>query len=64
MLFRSLIVRQSSLSAAVNLLLAGAKTPPPVENVLAIAKQFEDYVFGKQPMGSVQDMENDIPQVD
>lgn len=59
-----LIVRQSSLSAAVNLLLAGAKTPPPVENVLAIAKQFEDYVFGKQPLGTVHDMENDIPQVD
>lgn len=59
-----LIVRQSSLSAAVNLLLAGAKTPPPVENVLSIAKQFEDYVFGKQPVGSFNDMENDIPQVD
>lgn len=59
-----LIVRQSSLSAAVNLLLAGAKTPPPVENVLAIAKQFEDYVFGKQALGPVSEMENDFPQVD
>lgn len=59
-----LIVRQSSLSAAVNLLLAGAKTPPPVENVLAIAKQFEDYVFGKQAPGPISEMENDFPQVD
>ena len=59
-----LIVRQSSLSAAVNLLLAGAKTPPPVENVLAIAKQFEDYVFGKQALGPISEMENDFPQVD
>jgi len=59
-----LIVRQSSLSAAVNLLLAGAKTPPSVENVLAIAKQFEDYVFGKQAPGPISEMENDFPQVD
>ena len=59
-----LIVRQSSLSAAVNLLLAGAKTPPPVENVLAIAKQFEDYVFGKQALGPISEMENNFPQVD
>jgi hypothetical protein len=59
-----LIVRQSSLSAAVNLLLAGAKTPPPVENVLALAKQFEDFVFGKQPLGPISEMENDFPQVD
>ena len=59
-----LIVRQSSLSAAVNLLLAGAKTPPPVENVLAVAKQFEDYVFGKQALGPISEMENNFPQVD
>ncbi|CAB4132476.1 hypothetical protein UFOVP248_40 [uncultured Caudovirales phage] len=59
-----LIVRQSSLSAAVNLLLAGAKTPPPVENVLAIAKQFEDYVFGKQALGPISEMSDDFPQVD
>ena len=59
-----LIVRQSSLSAAVNLLLAGAKTPPPVENVLAIAKQFEDYVFGKQAPGPISEMSDDFPQVD
>lgn len=59
-----LIVRQSSLSAAVNLLLAGAKTPPLVENVLAIAKQFEDYVFGKQALGPISEMENNFPQVD
>jgi hypothetical protein len=59
-----LIVRQSSLSAAVNLLLAGAKTPPPVENVLALAKQFEDFVFGKQALGPISEMENDFPQVD
>ena len=59
-----LIVRQSSLSAAVNLLLAGAKTPPSVENVLAVAKQFEDYVFGKQALGPISEMENNFPQVD
>jgi len=59
-----LIVRQSSLSAAVNLLLAGAKTPPPVENVLALAKQFEDFVFGKQALGPISEMSDDFPQVD
>ena len=59
-----LIVRQSSLSAAVNLLLAGAKTPPSVESVLAVAKQFEDYVFGKQALGPISEMSDDFPQVD
>jgi hypothetical protein len=59
-----LIVRQSSLSASVNLLLAGAKTPPSVESVLAIAKQFEDYVFGKQALGPISEMSDDFPQVD
>jgi hypothetical protein len=59
-----LIVRQSSLSASVNLLLAGAKTPPSVESVLAVAKQFEDYVFGKQAPGPISEMSDDFPQVD
>jgi hypothetical protein len=59
-----LIVRQSSLSASVNLLLAGAKTPPSVESVLAVAKQFEDYVFGKQALGPISEMSDDFPQVD
>jgi hypothetical protein len=59
-----LIVRQSSLSASVNLLLAGAKTPPSIESVLAIAKQFEDYVFGKQALGPISEMSDDFPQVD
>lgn len=41
-----LIVRQSSLSSAANVLTAGAKTPPAADAVIAVAKQFESYVFG------------------
>lgn len=41
-----LIVRQSSLSAAVNTLTAGAKAPPAPEAVLALAEQYNAYVFG------------------
>lgn len=40
------IIRQSSLSTAVNILSVGAKTLK-VDDVLATAKVLEDYVFGK-----------------
>lgn len=40
------IVRQSSISAALNLYAMG-KTVPAVSDVLAVAKQFEAYVFDK-----------------
>jgi len=40
------IVRQSSISNAIELLSVGAKTPPSTELVLKEAKKFEDYVFG------------------
>jgi len=46
-----LIVRQSSVSSAVAMLTAGVKTPPSVEAVLDVAKQLEDYVFGKKSVG-------------
>lgn len=57
-----LIVRQSSLSSAVNTLTAGAKTPPSVDNILALAKTFEGYVFGTGASG-FDDMPNDIPDI-
>lgn len=40
------IVRQSTLGYAVNLLSAGAKAPPKVEDVFATAQKLQDYVFG------------------
>ena len=43
------IVRQSSISAAINLLGAGAKVPANLSLVLDTAKAFEDYVFGASP---------------
>jgi len=60
-----LIVRQSNVSSAVNLLVAGAKTPPKVADVLAVARELEDYVFGRNaaPMETASgfdDMDNDI----
>ena len=58
-----LIVRQSSLSSAVNTLVAGAKTPPSGDNVIALAKQFEGYVFGVEPAApkdlSIEAMQSD-----
>ena len=59
-----LIVRQSSLSSAVALLTVGAKTAPSAQAVVDIAKQFEDYVFGKQALGPISEMSDDFPQVD
>ena len=40
------IVRQSSLSAAASILSVGAKFPPKVADVIDVAKQFENFVFG------------------
>jgi hypothetical protein len=60
------IVKQSSLSAAVNVLTVGAKTPPSVDDVLSLADKFVDYVFDDNVnelslKTSVEDLTNDIP---
>jgi len=53
-----LIVRQSSLSSAVELLGAGKS----VEDVIATAKQFEAYVFSKSTgIDAINELEDDIP---
>lgn len=49
------IIRQSSLSTAVELLGQGSK----VEDVIATAKEFEAYVFAKEV--NFNDLEDDIP---
>ena len=52
------IIRQSSLSTAVELLGQGKS----VEDVIATAKQFEAYVFSKnQGIDAINDLEDDIP---
>ena len=55
------IIRQSSISSAVELLGTGAKTA----DVIATAKEFEAYVFAKEanPTKEVNfdDLEDDIP---
>lgn len=40
------IVRQSSISNAIANLSVGAKAPPKGDEVLSLAKSFEEYVFG------------------
>lgn len=47
-----LIVRQSSVSAAVAALSAGAKSTPKVDDVIDYAKKIEDFVFGKKSPGA------------
>ena len=58
-----LIVRQSSLSVAVQALLAGAKTPPNAEDIISLAKQLESYVFAEEvkTIPEISDLEDDIP---
>ena len=58
-----LIVRQSSVSSAVAMLCAGAKTPPSLEAVLATAKAFEAYVFGQEETAS-DFSDNEFPDVE
>lgn len=47
-----LIVRQSSLSSAVATLTAGAKAAPSADAVIALAKQYEAYVFDIKSPGA------------
>lgn len=61
-----LIVRQSSVSNAIEYLKANPKKVPTVQEVLMVAKQFEDYVFGKNQQeaaasSSLSEMKDDLP---
>lgn len=40
------IVRQSSIGAAIESLVVGAKTPPKTDEIISRAKEFEAFVFG------------------
>lgn len=59
-----LIVRQSSLSNAVEFLALNPKKVPTPQEVVEVAKFFESYVFGKQDTpnvdGPLEELENDI----
>lgn len=57
------IVRQSSVSAAVASLSVGAKSPLKPSDVIEVAKEYEAYVFGNDPMQQLLEMESDLPQV-
>jgi len=61
-----LIVRQSSLSAAVATLSVGAKALKPAD-VMAVAQQYSDFVFGVKDAGDTgfDDLPSfDVPEVD
>ncbi len=57
-----LIVRQSSVSNAVAYLALNAKKVPTVQEVVEVARYFEDYVFGRKEEvpGNIEDLESDI----
>jgi hypothetical protein len=55
-----MIVRQSSISSSISALTAEGKRPSVAE-VLAMAKEFENYVMDNKSVDSVADMEDDIP---
>lgn len=63
------IVRQSNISAAINMLSVGSKAPPKLAEVLEVAKELESYVFGDTaapaPDKSFADLEStdDFPDV-
>lgn len=61
---QTFIIKQSSIGHAVELLTTGAKTPPSVEDVLAVAQKFVDYVYGTNELAADilrPDEPNDIP---
>ncbi len=64
------IVRQSNITAAINLLSIGSKSPPKLDDILNTAKVFENHVFGtssdtvdvpKPPIRADDLPEDDIP---
>ena len=60
------IVKQSSLSAAVSILTVGAKAPPEVDAVIALADKFVEYVFNDDTKQltlntGIEDITDDIP---
>ena len=56
-----LIVRQSSISSAVAVLTTGAKSPPKSSDVIALAKEFEAYVFGMEAVDTGPTGFDDLP---
>ena len=56
-----LIVRQSSVSSACTVLTAGAKSPPKSSDVIALAKEFEAYVFGMEAVDTGPTGFDDLP---
>ncbi len=56
-----LIVRQSSVSSAVAVLTTGAKSPPKSSDVIALAKEFEAYVFGMEAVDTGPTGFDDLP---
>jgi hypothetical protein len=63
------IVRQSSISAAVNALSVGVKTGPKAEEVIDYARRLEAFVFESdqakatvsKDVGSIEELEEDLP---
>lgn len=56
-----MIVRQSSIASAIALLASNGGKKNTPEEVIAIAKQFETYVFNKEPVSFNNFPEDDIP---
>ena len=58
-----LIVRQSSLSSAIEHLKANTKKVPTIEEVISVARQFEDYVFGRvvNQAAGIPELTDDLP---
>lgn len=57
------IVRQSSVSAAINTLSIGAKSAPKSADVVALAREYEAYVFDKGAVGETS-VDLDTPDFD
>ena len=61
---QKLIVRQSSITNAISLFELDKKRVPTVQDIVHVAKQFEDYVFGntvKEDPTGLAELEDDVP---
>lgn len=55
------IIRQSSLSNAIATLTAGAKAPPKSGDIISLAREYENYVFGTAVDTVLQQDDSKIP---
>lgn len=57
-----MIVRQSSISNALEFVKMAQADGITIQGVLEVAQHFVDFVYAKEPLGAIEDLPDDIPE--